>query len=88
MADPTRVRIIDFLRDGEQNVTEIAENLREEVVNISHHLGILYHAGLVRKAKQGRFVLYSLHPGVTTSNGRNGKQHLDFGCCRLEVPKE
>lgn len=87
LGEPVRVRIIDLLRDGEKAVSEIAENLGEEVVNISHHLGILYHAGLVDKSKQGRFVMYRLHPDVTTAS-RGGKQHLDFGCCRLEVPKD
>ena len=87
LGEPVRVRIVDLLRDGQKTVSEIAESLQEEVVNISHHLGILYHAGLVEKHKKGRFVLYQLHPDVTAET-RDGKQHLDFGCCRLEVPKD
>ncbi len=87
LGEPIRVRIVDLLRDGEKTVTEIAASLGEEIVNISHHLGILYHAGLVEKTKQGRFVLYRLHPDVSAVS-RGGKQHLDFGCCRLEVPDE
>ncbi|MCG6155319.1 ArsR/SmtB family transcription factor [Rubinisphaera margarita] len=87
LGEPIRVRIVDLLRDGEKTVTEIAESLSEEIVNISHHLGILYHAGLVEKTKQGRFMLYRLHPDVSAVS-RGGKQHLDFGCCRLEVPDE
>ncbi|MDA0834857.1 MAG: metalloregulator ArsR/SmtB family transcription factor [Planctomycetota bacterium] len=85
LSEPVRVRIVDLLRDGEQTVSNIGESLNEEVVNISHHLGILYHAGLVEKNKQGRFVVYRLHPDVSAVS-RGGKQHLDFGCCRLEVP--
>lgn len=83
LAEPMRVRIIDLLRDGEKTVSEIAEALDAEIVNISHHLGILYHAGLVEKTRQGRFMVYRLHPDVSTTG-----QHLDFGCCRLEVPGE
>lgn len=87
LGEPVRLRIVDLLRDGEKTVSDIAGNLDEEVVNISHHLGILYHAGLVEKNKQGRFVVYRLHPDVSAVS-RGGKQHLDFGCCRLEVPGE
>jgi len=87
LGEPVRVRIVDLLRDGEKTVSEIAANLEEEVVNISHHLGILYHAGLVEKDKRGRFMVYRLHPDVSAES-RGGKQHLDFGCCRLEVPKD
>jgi DNA-binding transcriptional ArsR family regulator len=87
LGEPVRVRIVDLLRDGEKTVSEIAESLEEEVVNISHHLGILYHAGLVEKDKRGRFMVYRLHPDVRAES-RGGKQHLDFGCCRLEVPND
>lgn len=82
-----RLRIVDLLRDGEKTVTEIADCLGEEVVNVSHHLGILYHSGLVEKNKRGRFMVYRLHPDVSAVS-RGGKQHLDFGCCRLEVPDD
>ncbi len=85
LGEPIRLRIIDLLRDGERTVSDIAEQLEEEVVNISHHLGILYHARLVTKRKEGRFVVYNLHPDVSAVS-KAGKQHLDFGCCRLEVP--
>lgn len=85
LAEPMRLRIVDVLRDGEKTVSQIAESIGEEMVNVSHHLGILYHAGIVEKRKQGRFVLYRLHPDVTAVS-RGGKEHLDFGCCRLEVP--
>ena len=53
MKEPTRVRIVDLLRDGERTVSEIADDLSEEVVNVSHHLGILFHAGLLEKSKKG-----------------------------------
>jgi len=86
LGEPIRLRIIDLLRDGERTVGQIAEALGEEVVNISHHLGILYHARLVTKRKEGRFVVYNLHPEVSAVQNKAGKQHLDFGCCRLEVP--
>jgi DNA-binding transcriptional ArsR family regulator len=87
LGEPMRLRIVDLLRDGEQTVSQIAESLGEEIVNVSHHLGILFQAELVEKSKHGRFVVYRLHPEVAAENGR-GKQHLDFGCCRLEVPRD
>jgi len=85
LGEPIRLRIVDLLRDGERTVSDIATHLAEEVVNISHHLGILYHAGLLMKNKQGRYVVYRLHPDLSVVSKR-GKQYLDFGCCRLEVP--
>jgi ArsR family transcriptional regulator len=89
LADPERLRIVQCLRDGPRNVSELAGLLGEEVVNVSHHLGVLRHAGLVSDEKQGRFVVYSLHPDVFDPHrAKHGAEHLDLGCCRLEIPKK
>jgi DNA-binding transcriptional ArsR family regulator len=86
LAAPERLRIIRYLRDGPRNVSEIAEMLGTAVVNASHHLMVLRHAGLARSEKQGRFVLYSVSPNVLPPEGES--DHLDLGCCRLELPLE
>ncbi len=73
---------------GPRNVSEIAEQLSEEIVKISHHLGVLRQAGIVLDSKHGRYVVYQLNPEVfqaTSAKGAN--DHLDFGCCRIELPK-
>lgn len=89
LSDPLRLRIVDALRDGPRNVSEIAETLNEEIVSVSHHLNILYHADLVEREKQGRFVVYRLSAGLLTKGkGTKGLDLLDLGCCSLQVPKE
>ena len=88
LADPERLRIVDCLRLGPRNVGDLAAQLGAEVVNVSHHLGVLRHAGLVLDEKQGRFVVYSLHPDVFhPGRGASATEHLDLGCCRLEIPR-
>src|SRR5277367_6487565 len=62
IAEPNRIRIIECLRAGSMNVTQLAKALSVEIVNVSHHLGVLRQAGLVQDEKNGRFVVYSLHP--------------------------
>ncbi len=89
LAAPERLRIMRLLRDGPRNVSDIAAELKTAVVNASHHLGVLRHAGLVRGRKQGRFVLYSLTPGVLEGGEQEGEaEHLNLGCCRLELPPQ
>jgi DNA-binding transcriptional ArsR family regulator len=83
---PERLRIIRFLRDGPRNVTEIAEMLDTHAVNVSHHMNVLKVAGLVESEKQGRFVLYSLTPGVLQTDEEHASDRLNLGCCRLELP--
>jgi DNA-binding transcriptional ArsR family regulator len=87
LSDPIRLRIVDALRTGPQNVGDLAESLKTEIATVSHHLGILHAAGLLEREKRGRFKVYRLKEGVlATSASRQGKQHIDLGCCRLEIP--
>jgi len=89
LAAPERLRIIHFLGDGPRNVTEIARMLGTNAVNVCHHMGVLRHAGLVRSRKQGRFVFYSLRPGLLQrEETAGGIEFLNLGCCRLEVPRK
>jgi DNA-binding transcriptional ArsR family regulator len=87
LAAPERIKIIRFLRTQPRHVTAIARMLRTAPVNVTHHLGVLKQAGIVRACKKGRFVYYSLTPGFLQSDEQEGgKEYLDLGCCRLEIP--
>jgi ArsR family transcriptional regulator len=85
IAEPNRIRIIECLRTKSMNVTELAKALNVEIVNVSHHLGVLRSAELVQDEKFGRFVIYSLHPKYF-SNESNKATFLDLGWCRVEIP--
>ncbi len=89
LSEPLRLRIVSALRAGPKSVSDLAEALKAELVTVSHHLQILRNARIVRTERQGRFILYSLHEDVfqATESGR-ASEHLDLGCCRLEIPKE
>jgi ArsR family transcriptional regulator len=87
VADPERLRVIQCLMNGPRHVGEIAEQLGVAFPNLSHHLSVLRHAGLVCHEKRGRFVYYRLDPEVfQTPSGTDATAYLDFGCCRLEMP--
>src|SRR5262245_23843210 len=89
LAAPERLRVLCFLRDGARNVTEIAAMLKTPLVNASHHVTVLRQAGLIRGRKSGRFVYYSLVPGLLQREPtKDGVDFFDLGCCRLEVPRE
>jgi len=86
LADPERLRIVELLFDGELNVSQLAEKLDEEIVKVSHHLGVLRHADVVTTEKQGRFVIYRLHPDVVRQGkGELTDRRIDFGCCQFDM---
>ena len=88
LAAPERLKIVRYLADGPQNVTAIAEMLAIPAVNVSHHLMVLKVAKLIRGKKAGRFVHYSLCPGVLDEAvaAGIGEQALNLGCCKLALP--
>ena len=87
LGEPLRLRIIDELRHGPRNVSELSDRLESEVVTVSHHLGILRHAGLVERQRQGRFILYRLARVAFEPSRSKSTEHINLGCCRLEIPK-
>jgi ArsR family transcriptional regulator len=60
IAHPLRIAIIDFLKDGEQCVCDIAEHVGSERSNVSRHLSVMANAGLLEYRKNGLKVIYKL----------------------------
>jgi DNA-binding transcriptional ArsR family regulator len=85
VADGSRLRIIRRLLTGPRYVSQLAQELNAEVVNVSHHLSVLRQNGLVRDEKRGRFVVYSLNPDYFREFDERSAR-LDLGGCRLHIP--
>ena len=62
LADPTRRRIVEALRRGEQQVGDIIEQAGVHQSGVSRHLRILGEAGFVSMRPDGQRRLYSLRP--------------------------
>jgi DNA-binding transcriptional ArsR family regulator len=64
LAHPTRIAIVEALRDGEISARAIQERLGIEQANLSQHLAILRSRQLVMNRKEGNQVFYSLRNKV------------------------
>lgn len=60
MAQPTRLRIIKLLRDGEHCVCEIFPAIGHEQSNTSRHLQMMLKSGILKQRKDGLKIYYSL----------------------------
>lgn len=60
LAHPTRIAIIEILRDGELPAGAIVERLGLEQANASQHLTVLRSRNIVVKRKEGNQVFYSV----------------------------
>lgn len=59
-ADPTRLRILEVLRQGEMNVSAIIEKLRLRQSTVSQQLRMLKDCGVVTSRREGREIYYRL----------------------------
>ena len=62
LADPTRRRIVEALRDGEQQVNDIVRQAGIHQSGVSRHLRILHQGGFVSVRADGQRRLYALRP--------------------------
>lgn len=60
IGDPTRISLLDRLRDGSATVGELVESVGGSQQNISKHLGVLHQAGIVSREKEGTSVRYAI----------------------------
>ena len=59
-ADPSRLAILEALREGERTVSDLVGATGLTQSNVSNHLSCLRDCGLVTVRQQGRFAYYSL----------------------------
>ncbi len=60
ISDPTRLKILYLLQEGELCVCEIIMALEKPQSTISHHLNVLKNAGFIKGRKEGVWIHYKL----------------------------
>ena len=60
LSDPTRLTILNELRQSERNVGELAQICGYTAANISRHLSLLAQQGVVSRTSQGNSVYYRI----------------------------
>ena len=102
LADKTRLRLLNLLRDGEVCTCFFADTLETNDPKISRHLAYLKRAGLVKGRRDGKWVHYSLvepkDPAArevfnstlkllgSDKSMQNDRKRLVDVCCALAAP--
>ena len=60
ISDPTRLKILYLLQNGELCVCDIIMALEKPQSTISHHLNVLKNAGFIKGHKEGVWIHYKL----------------------------
>lgn len=64
LADPTRRRVLQLLRQGPKSAGELAEQFPVSKPTMSAHFAVLREAGLVDSEKRGKAIIYRLRMSV------------------------
>ncbi|MCX6966269.1 MAG: metalloregulator ArsR/SmtB family transcription factor [Verrucomicrobia bacterium] len=65
LSEPTRLKLLMALEEGEKNVTELVRLTAGTQTNVSRQLGALVTAGLLARRKSGLSVFYRIaDPGI------------------------
>lgn len=59
-ADATRLQLLQCLREGPKNVSELVDELGMNQANVSKHLQTLFDANIVTREKRGTASYYSI----------------------------
>ncbi len=82
LGDPTRIRLLSALAQGEQSVTCLAEIIGAQTAAVSQHLAKLRLAGIVRQRREGTFMFYTMndvHASQLLQEALNHADHLTHG---------
>jgi ArsR family transcriptional regulator len=60
LGEPMRLRILQELKEGEKNVTELIEACGATQANVSRHLSVLLQAGMVYRRREGVNAYYGI----------------------------
>jgi len=59
-SNPTRLKILNLLRNKEMSVTELIDRTKLSQANISQHLSIMKSKGIVASNRRGKNIYYKL----------------------------
>ncbi|OXM59892.1 ArsR/SmtB family transcription factor [Amycolatopsis vastitatis] len=87
LADPTRIKVLWALLQGESSVACLAELAGAAPTAVSQHLAKLRLAGLVRGRREGTFVYYSAADDHVRSLLAQALHHADHVDREITSPK-
>ncbi len=60
LSEPARLRILHAICQEERSVGQIVEETALSQSNASRHLNMMYHAGVIKRRREGSQVIYSV----------------------------
>jgi DNA-binding transcriptional ArsR family regulator len=82
LSDPTRIKLLSALAQGEQSVTCLAQIIGAQPTTVSQHLSKLRLTGIVRQRREGTYIFYTMsdvHTRQLLQEALNHADHVTHG---------
>ena len=86
LADRSRLRLVKLLLAGDRSVNDLSDDLGLSQYNVSKHLRVLKHAGIVDMRAVAQRREYFIAKPFRKRLQKKGPV-LDFGCCSFDFSK-
>ena len=83
LVSESRLKIINLLRKGKMNVSELTDELKTEQAAISHDLARLKQGGVVSSERDGKFVYYTLNEETIKPLMNLIEKHMSGYCIHI-----
>jgi DNA-binding transcriptional ArsR family regulator len=83
LVSESRLKIINLLREGKKNVSEIILSLKADQTAVSHDLARLRQCGFVKKSREGKFIYYSLNEKTINPIMKLIDKHMSQHCIHI-----
>jgi DNA-binding transcriptional ArsR family regulator len=60
LAEPTRLKILNALCDGECRVSDVVRRVASTQTNVSRHLNLMYRRGVLTRRREGAMTFYAV----------------------------
>lgn len=79
----SRLKIINLLRKGRKNVSEIVEELKSDQTSVSHDLSRLKQCGFVMTETDGKYRYYTLNEATIGPLMKLIEEHMSHHCIHI-----
>ena len=83
LVSESRLKIINFLRNGKRNVSEIIAGLKMDQTSVSHDLARLKQCGFVASEREGKFIYYRLNQETIKPLMEIIEKHMSKHCIHI-----
>jgi len=86
LSEPTRLKILNALCDGERSVSEIVEHTGASQTNVSRHLNLMFGRNVLTRRREGPMTFYSIADSTMVSLCRTACVQVASAADEAAVP--